>query len=555
MHKSAYKFGNFLGASFGHLRRNSRCRVGASFLLLSAVLTVTCTFPEAARQVEAVAPPPRAEIFPVMRCIRSITAHIKWTGSLAFSPDGTLVATTGDSKVVLWNAATGAKVRELFRDDGTDHEVAFLGKGDELACMSREDLLILETASLREKRILCTLDSRTNTHFCCSRDGKSIFTTWWNDCRRLDARSGKQVWSHKIPGTQRYLFKVAVSPLGKQVAVNLEDEEHCISVRDGGTGKELYRIPNREKRWSERYMGLAFTPDGRFIVAPHRMYNRVRVWNAVDGKLHREVTWPSRPSEAVQKRMHGSRSLPSGTDGFALSPDGKSCAVICSDGFVRVFELATGGLRGQHEEETERIAYAPDGRTLATLCAGDHLFRFWDLRNTAKGATWKIEPQERERLWNDLASKDASVGFSSLLRLENAPTAALDILRQLRRVPPIPPVRLARLVEQLDDDEFATREAAMRELEGLGVVPEALLRREAERPRSSESGTRATHLLDKLTRFQKERIRHARGVEILEAIGTADAKKILAHLAGGHAGLVETEDARAALARSKARSK
>lgn len=486
-----------------------------------------------------------------MRCVRTIKAHEGWWGGIEFSPDGSTVLTTGDNKVIVWNARTGAKIREKQLESESGVNTALLGTGVELLCVNRETMWVVDGSTFREKRTLCAPVYQNSPVFCCTRDGKTIFRALWNDCQRLDAQSGKQVWSQNIPGNQPYLSKMAVSPSGRRVAVAYKDIEHCLSVREGATGKELYRIRNRKERAPETIMGVAFTPDGRYLAACFRMIDGVRVWDAASGELCRELAWKARPVDWG----HGRKLPKRGSYTLALSPDGRSCAVGCSDGLVRVFEVATGGLRGQVEVQAGNIAFSPDGRLLATGGTGEGVLRFWDLRDTGEGSTRKIEPHEVTDLWDDLGSEDARIGWSSILRLENNPVQALDILRRLRCFPPVPPKRIARLIERLDDDEFESREEATRELESVGVVAETALRREAEHTKSKESGFRVAKLLDKLARFQKDRVRHSRGVEILEAIGTAEAKKILADLAGGQAGLHETEDARAALARLNARSK
>ena len=554
MRKSAYEVGDNLRVAFCHLRRSSRYRSGAIALLLSVILGITCTFPQADRQVQAVAPPPRAEIFPALRCIRTIKAHIKRGRGLAFSPDGSMVATTGDEKVVLWDVATGAKIGERHRKDALYLDVAFLGTGGELACITRGDLRVMETPSLRDKRTICMFDG-TIASVCCSRDGKSLFTTNGITAGGWDARSSKNIWSHKFTDSSSRPAIVAASVSGNRVAVACDHLEYCVSVRDGASGKELYRIPNPESRVPETINKLTFTPDGRFIMASFHMHSSVRIWDSTNGKLARNVVLKLNTVSELGESADPS-NLPYVTSyAMAVSPDGKSFAVVCSDNLLRVYEMVTGGLRGQQEGRAITIAFSPGGRSLATLGGSDGLLRFWDLRDTGKGAMRKIEPQERQRLWDDLGSEDARIGFSSILRLGNDPLPALDILRRLKRVPPVPPGRVVRLVERLDDDDFASRETATRELEGLGIVAEAALRQEAARPRSQESGVRAAKLLDALAIYRKERILHARAVEVLEAIGNADAERILTQLAGGHAGIVETEDARAALVRLNARSK
>jgi hypothetical protein len=119
-----------------------------------------------------------------------------------------------------------------------------------------------------------------------------------------------------------------------------------------------------------------------------------------------------------------------------------------------------------------------------------------------------------------------------------------------------PPGRIAKLIADLGDEEFAVREAAVKELEALGVESVPHLQTVAEKSASAEVRKLAT---DTLIRIDKtppspEELRAVRAVEILENLATADARAVLSKLAAGPAGHRLTLEATAALARLKSRS-
>jgi hypothetical protein len=105
----------------------------------------------------------------------------------------------------------------------------------------------------------------------------------------------------------------------------------------------------------------------------------------------------------------------------------------------------------------------------------------------------------------------------------------------------------------LDSKRFAVREKATRELEQLGGVIEADLKDTLRRRPSAEARRRIERLLEKMRRErlfpQAEQLRAARAVEVLERIGDAGARRLLATLAGGAPAAPLTVEAKTALER------
>jgi WD40 repeat protein len=65
----------------------------------------------------------------------------------------------------------------------------------------------------------------------------------------------------------------------------------------------------------------------------------------------------------------------------AFSPDDSILAAGCSDGVIRLWDIASGELRQSfsgHTSAISRLAFAPDGRTLASLGA-DNVVNLWHL--------------------------------------------------------------------------------------------------------------------------------------------------------------------------------
>src|SRR5262249_51815945 len=141
-------------------------------------------------------------------------------------------------------------------------------------------------------------------------------------------------------------------------------------------------------------------------------------------------------------------------------------------------------------------------------------------------------------------------GRRAICALAGAPRLTVPFLReQLRSAPPVDPRRLARLIDELDDDQFAVRLRAATELQKIGEQAEAALRRALEGKPSLEVHRRVEELLKRLEQPTPERLQAQRAMEVLVRIGTPAARRLLQSLAGGLADSWTTRDAKEALDR------
>src|SRR5262249_19504944 len=143
-------------------------------------------------------------------------------------------------------------------------------------------------------------------------------------------------------------------------------------------------------------------------------------------------------------------------------------------------------------------------------------------------------------------------------RLVDAPAASVQFLQKhMRAVEPVEARLLQQLLADLDSDRFETRSKAERELEKLGELAEPALRRALrEKPPSLELRRRIEGLLKQLEGpiTSPETLRRLRAVEVLEHIGTQEARQVLRALAGGTPDARLTREAQAVLDRLARRS-
>jgi hypothetical protein len=116
--------------------------------------------------------------------------------------------------------------------------------------------------------------------------------------------------------------------------------------------------------------------------------------------------------------------------------------------------------------------------------------------------------------------------------------------------------RLARLIADLDADEFAVREKAAAELEELGETAVPALRKALTGSPSAELRQRCERLLRKWEEPTPsgERLQTLRALEVVEHAGTKEARQVLEGLAAGAEGAGLTREAKASLDRLNRRA-
>src|SRR5262249_36646739 len=111
--------------------------------------------------------------------------------------------------------------------------------------------------------------------------------------------------------------------------------------------------------------------------------------------------------------------------------------------------------------------------------------------------------------------------------------------------------QMRELLPQLDSEKYATREAAFGALKKLGPIIEADLLTALQGKVSQEVRKRLQKLVDGWDKrpTSAEELRGVRAIQVLERIGSAEARAALARVAEGAPGAWLTQQARLALKR------
>jgi WD domain, G-beta repeat len=281
-------------------------------------------------------------------------------------------------------------------------------------------------------------------------------------------------------------------------------------------------------------------------------------WDPVAGKLLRRFVEPDQSNQVRYAQDFGRQ-----VQALTVSPDGRLIAVAesaTSSNRLWVYETVSGRplkkLAG-HDHELNHLVFSPDGRRLVSVSA-DQTGLVWDMTPPALVAGRRGRPDARELAegWGRLTGITPELGYLGIATLASDPTNAVPLLRENLRPAQVPTeADLDRVTAQLAAGEFADREKASAEVERFGPNAVAGARARLAKAESPEARDRLTKFLARYDGPNPSpyELRCVRGVAALEAIGSAEAKELLAELAKGKADEVLTREAAAALRRAGGR--
>jgi hypothetical protein len=245
-----------------------------------------------------------------------------------------------------------------------------------------------------------------------------------------------------------------------------------------------------------------------------------------------------------------------------FSPDGRLLAVAYDASTLILWETLTGrSIRtwpGHGRAELRQMRFSSDGRRLATV-SGDGTALVWDVTGQSPDGrlpSRHLTPAEVKQAWSDLADADAAKAYRAIWTLVADPARALPFLRE--RLHPIQagdPQRIARLIADLDSDDFTVRDAATQELRKFGEAAQSALRAAIKDKPSLELRQRARGLLNEVdgAALSAEGLRVLRAVAVLEYSAGGEARPLLEILADGAPEARLTRAAKAALTRLRLR--
>jgi hypothetical protein len=189
----------------------------------------------------------------------------------------------------------------------------------------------------------------------------------------------------------------------------------------------------------------------------------------------------------------------------------------------------------------------------------DSTILIWDLAGKLR-AEPPPTPEQLKTCWSELAGEDAAKAYRARGRLVRTARQSVPFLNErLQPVPKPDPEQIERLIADLEDEQFAVRNKAVKELERLGDVARPACVKALKGEPSAQLRRHLESLVKKLDNgywnLGSEDLRKVRAVEVLESTATREARQHLQKLAEGASGARLTREAKAAFERLEKRGR
>jgi len=325
------------------------------------------------------------------RLLRRLEKHTGWVNSIAFHPNGRILASgSHDGTVRLWDVTSGQEMQWPLQGTAPVYSVAFSPDGRTLAWGSGDGTVQLRDVSaapvlskaeglntgMARGRRLHQLKGHVGevNSVAFSPDGRTLASDSDKTVVLWDVTSGREV--RQLRGHRHVVQSVAFSPDGRLLASAGGDKTvrlwgvsagPVLSKTKGlNTGVASGRAVQvrRLEGHTEPVWSVAFSPDGHTLASGSHD-KTVRIWDAVRSQVAR----------LLEKH-------PGGVNSVAFSPDGRLLASASLDTVV-LWDLAQGRIVGQlkgHTHLVQSVAFSPDGRMLASG-SWDKTVRLWQVGN------------------------------------------------------------------------------------------------------------------------------------------------------------------------------
>ncbi|KYC43838.1 hypothetical protein WA1_01395 [Scytonema hofmannii PCC 7110] len=301
-----------------------------------------------------------------MNQIVTCNGHTAWVRSLAFSPDGQILASgSNDQTVRLWNAHTGQCLKTLRGHTSWVQSLAFSPDGQILASASNDQTVKLWNAHTGQclQTLLGHSDRVIFTTF--SPNGQTLVTGSEDETVRLwDVNGGKCLRVLQIH--INWVLSIALSPDGQTLATGSDGT--TVKFWDLATGECIKTLPD----YNSYVWAVAFSPDGKTLVTGSED-KTVKVWDVLTGKclqtLHEHNNSPIGGNEASRIWL------------VAVNPDGKSLLSVSENQTMKLWDIRTGQCLRKvygYSNWILSVAFSPNGQMLASS-SEDQRVRLWDV--------------------------------------------------------------------------------------------------------------------------------------------------------------------------------
>lgn len=299
-------------------------------------------------------PGPTPTVTPVPALVQTLSGQGGAVFSLAFHPNGALLAAGTERGVQIWNTNSNQLAR-LIPELSWVNGVAYSPDGTQLAAVYGTDKVWLADASGNFRGTLEGQGGLMVSVAFSARDSLIAATSVDTTIRVWRTDNGE--YQRALPGHTAKVNSVAFSPDGARLASGSSDG--TVRVYDPRDSNLLLRIFGARLG---PVMAVALTPNGRQVAAADDL-GRIAIWDLDTGDTVR--FWET---YGVQYTS------------LAFNPlNGAQLAAASRDGAVYLWEASTGVLIARYADGSApvyAVAYSPSGQTLASASA-DGLIRLW----------------------------------------------------------------------------------------------------------------------------------------------------------------------------------
>lgn len=308
------------------------------------------------------------------------TGHSDNVRSIAFSPDGKLLASgSNDETVKIWNAETGRQLK-VFRMNTFVNTVVFSPDGEILASSGDYDGIYLWNAKSGKLIKKLTGDKGIYRDMAFSPDGKILASASKDNTIILwDVETGKE--SVNLNSLSGLIVAIAFSPTGNVFASS--DSNKKINIWSLEKGEKIQTIDNKEKIVRQ----LRFSADGKLLASLGWNSNNIKIWNAEAGML-----------------LHTFTEQTDELDSMDFSPDGKTLVSSAYSEQISPWNIETGKKIRTIDADSAYlgVTFAKDGKRIVS--ASEHgTIIIWSAANGKQLQILKYDDPKNEKILNSIA--------------------------------------------------------------------------------------------------------------------------------------------------------
>ncbi|GGZ80465.1 hypothetical protein GCM10010371_45030 [Streptomyces subrutilus] len=309
-----------------------------------------------------------------------LTGHTGPVNAVAFSPDGSLLATAGSDGTVALRRLSDRRTTLTFTLPGRVRAVAFGPGGRTLAAASTDGPARMWDTGGRGAPAVFPAGTAGARALAFAPDGRTLAVAGADGAVLLCEAGGEHRVVASLPGHAGRVNALAYAPDGRTLVSAGADRTVRLWDPDPADPRPLAVLAGH----TDEVLGVAFAPDGR-TVASGGVDRTVRLWDVAGRRNTATLSGHSDDVNAV-----------------AYTPDGTTVVGAGGDGTTRLWDVSSGRLTATLAGHTDYVlGVAVDARGALLATAGfDQSVVLWDLRGPV------LAPHPFTEIWHAAFSPD-----------------------------------------------------------------------------------------------------------------------------------------------------